>query len=401
MTTAKRLTRREWLGRTLLGAQLLLLAACGGDDEDDEEQPGAAPTAPRASLPQPKRERTSLTVAAMYSGAGRIKDAIRRWNLGEIGGAADDLELQDAEISVSLSGILEADQVAFSDALNERVSAGTAPDLMNSNWLIDFPWFFRRNFLQPLDQLIQRDSSNPLELFFPQATQLVRFRQQTMALPTWMTAGVARCLPDLFAEASVALPHAAWTRDEFANTARELTKDTNGDGTVDQWGLAISHFYPDWLPFVLHETGSDLIDLETTTVRFVDPAALRGLQFWDEFGRLHGIMHYGPKVLDEQIQVRRPFRASRTGIPFETVFEIARQDGRILAPLPAGPMEGTPLMLFDVLGIPAGAEDAELSYRVLVPLALEIGGHSRLPTVKTSSQHIASPSRDHIDLGKV
>ena len=38
-------SRRELLGRTVLGVQILLLAACGGDDDDNEEAeaPRAAP----------------------------------------------------------------------------------------------------------------------------------------------------------------------------------------------------------------------------------------------------------------------------------------------------------------------------------------------------------------------
>ena len=62
-------------------------------------------------------------------------------------------------------------------------------------------------------------------------------------------------------------------------------------------------------------------------------------------------------------------------------------------------MPGTPLMLFDVTAIPAGVRDPDLSYSALVPLALHFGERSRLPTVKTSLEHITSPgSREHLDL---
>ena len=42
-------TRRELLGRTVLGVQILLLAACGGDDDDKDDrlkQPRTAPDGP-------------------------------------------------------------------------------------------------------------------------------------------------------------------------------------------------------------------------------------------------------------------------------------------------------------------------------------------------------------------
>ena len=57
-------SRRELLGRTVLGVQILLLAACGGDDEDEAEQPRAAPTAPQASVPKLAREPVTLRLAS-------------------------------------------------------------------------------------------------------------------------------------------------------------------------------------------------------------------------------------------------------------------------------------------------------------------------------------------------
>ena len=116
-------------------------------------------------------------------------------------------------------------------------------------------------------------ANQPLEQFFPQSVKLVRFQGQTMALPTRVTAGVAQYLPDLFSQANIAPPQLGWTRDDFAAAAKQLTQDTSGDGTVDQWGFGVSHFYADWLPFVLHETGRDVIDLETGAVNLTDPAA--------------------------------------------------------------------------------------------------------------------------------
>ena len=392
------MTRRKLLGRTLMGAQVILLAACGGDDEDDAEQPRAAPTAPQASVPKLSRESVILTLAASRGG-GPLWEAVRQWNEGNIPGVPDNVELQDAELTFSTSANPKPTQDAVATALSARNSAGTVPDMMAFDWLIDFPWLFKSNLLQPLDRFIQNDPSQPLEQFFPQSVKLVRYQGQTMALPIRVTAGVAQYLPDLFSQASAVPPQLGWTRDDFVTAAKQLTQDTNGDGTVDQWGFGISHYYADWLPFVLQETGKDVIDLETGAVHLTDPAALRGLHYWDELGRVHSIMPYGQEVLTHPPGIRRPYRASRTGILFQTSFEISSSGGRELAQIPAGPMAGTPLFLFDVLAIPAGARDPELSYGASIPLALHFGERSRLPTVKASLQHIVTPtSRDHLDL---
>ena len=95
------MTRRELLGRMLMGAQVILLAACGGDDEDEAEQPRAAPTAPQASAPKLSRESVVLTLAASRGG-GPMREAVRQWNEGNIPGVPDNVELQDAEADVSL-----------------------------------------------------------------------------------------------------------------------------------------------------------------------------------------------------------------------------------------------------------------------------------------------------------
>ena len=381
-----------------MGAQITLLAACGGDDEDEAEQPRAAPTAPQASVPKLSREAVVLTLATSRGG-GPMFDAIRQWNEGNIPGVPDNVELQDAKLTYSTSANPKPTQDAVATALSARISAGTVPDMMAFDWQIDFPWLFKSNLLQPLDRFIQNDGSQPLEQFFPQAVRLVRYQGQTMALPTRVTAGVARYLPELFTNASVAPPHVGWSRDDFVAAAKQLTQDTNGDGAVDQWGFAVSHFYPDWLPFVLQEAGKDVIDLETGAVHLADPAALRGLQYWDELGSVHGIMPYGQEFPANQLRIRGPYRPSRTGILFQTAFETRQTDGRNLAAIPTGPMEGTPLILFDIVAIPAGVRDVDLSFAALVPLALHSGERSKLPTVKASLQHITTPgSRDHINL---
>ena len=89
------MTRRELLGRTLLGAQVILLAACGGDDEDEAEQPRAAPTAPQASVPKLSRESVVLTLAASRGG-GPMREAVRQWNEGNIPGVPDNVECAPA-----------------------------------------------------------------------------------------------------------------------------------------------------------------------------------------------------------------------------------------------------------------------------------------------------------------
>ena len=139
-----------------MGAQVTLLAACGGDDEDEAQEPRAAPTAPQASVSKLSREAVVLTLATSRGG-GPMRDAIRQANEGEIPGVPDSVELQDAGLTFSTSGNLEASQDALASALTASISAGTGPDMMAFDWQIDFPWLFKSNLLQPLDRFTQND----------------------------------------------------------------------------------------------------------------------------------------------------------------------------------------------------------------------------------------------------
>ena len=112
-TSARKITRRTWLGCVLLGAQVVALAACGGDDEDDAQQPRAAPPHRRLLCRRISRESVVLTLAASRGG-GPAFDAIRQWNEGNIPGVPDNVELQDAKLTYSTSGNLKTRQDAVS-----------------------------------------------------------------------------------------------------------------------------------------------------------------------------------------------------------------------------------------------------------------------------------------------
>jgi multiple sugar transport system substrate-binding protein len=65
------------------------------------------------------------------------------------------------------------------------------------------------------------------------------------ALPKGYTPLVLAYNKTLFDRAGIPYPTDDWTWDEFLRVARALTRDTRGDGAIDQWGSAF-----DWRPSV-------------------------------------------------------------------------------------------------------------------------------------------------------
>ena len=83
---------------------------------------------------------------------------------------------------------------------------------------------------------------------------------------------------NMFDAAGLSYPTADWTWDDFITDAKALTKDTNGDGTVDQWGT-ISNGWPPPQMFIW-QAGGDVISPDLATSPIDSPEAVKGMEFY-------------------------------------------------------------------------------------------------------------------------
>ncbi|HUK21270.1 MAG TPA: extracellular solute-binding protein [Gemmatimonadales bacterium] len=70
------------------------------------------------------------------------------------------------------------------------------------------------------------------------------------ALPRGASPLVLLFNPALFDSAGIAYPSADWTWDDFLAAAAILTRDSNGDGTLDQWGTYFDPHPAIWLAWI-------------------------------------------------------------------------------------------------------------------------------------------------------
>ena len=96
---------------------------------------------------------------------------------------------------------------------------------------------------------------------------------------------------DLFNEAGVLTPHAQganWTWDSAVQSAKRLTRDTNGDGTPDVWGASLRGDLLRVWTFV-HQAGGNFFDrtFRPTQSRFNTPAVATGVRYWADFYTIH------------------------------------------------------------------------------------------------------------------
>jgi multiple sugar transport system substrate-binding protein len=83
---------------------------------------------------------------------------------------------------------------------------------------------------------------------------------------------------DIFDAAGVDYPTDSWTYDDMLAAAQKLTKDENGDGTPDTWGMFVQPDHILYDPMVAANGGS-VLDPANKKCNLTEPAALDSLQW--------------------------------------------------------------------------------------------------------------------------
>src|SRR5699024_2393784 len=89
---------------------------------------------------------------------------------------------------------------------------------------------------------------------------------------------------DMLAEAGSDEPPQTW--EELVTKGKELTKDTNGDGKVDQYAFMSQLNWEHWEPF-LRANGGDFLSEDNTQATFNSPEAVESLQFFSDLFNRH------------------------------------------------------------------------------------------------------------------
>lgn len=140
------------------------------------------------------------------------------------------------------------DQAEYRERLLTSIAAGTPPDvLLLDN--IDVPAFAARGVLLDLAPFARRVGIDTAA-FDPRVRAAFTVNGQLLAFPKGYSPLVVVYNKRLFDAAHVPYPSPDWTWDDFIRTARALTRDTDGDGVVDQWGALFDRRPFIWIPWI-------------------------------------------------------------------------------------------------------------------------------------------------------
>ena len=164
----------------------------------------------------------------------------------------------------------------------EKILTALAADEPPDVFLLDsklVPTFTNKKVLLDLSAFV-KDLNIDTTQWFSKVTNIGRRGSALYAFPKGFTPLMMYYNKRLFREAHLPFPSASWTWEDYLSIARTLTRDTDGDRSVDQYGTAFSNYYYFWIVWVW-SAGGDVVDPSGTraTSYLNAPGSESALQF--------------------------------------------------------------------------------------------------------------------------
>lgn len=164
------------------------------------------------------------------------------------------------------------------ELLYTNFSAGKGPDVMtgHANYAAEFGG---SGYYKPLDDF--DDFEQVKDRFLPNIMESTRYEGHYYGLPFSALAFVLVLNKDLF-DAEGLEPPKTWSA--FREAARRLTKDLDGDGSIDQWGLVLlggdrGGFSYRLAPFIF-KAGGDILSDDLDRAVFDSPEAVSAVRLF-------------------------------------------------------------------------------------------------------------------------
>lgn len=156
-------------------------------------------------------------------------------------------------------------------------ASNLAPDVLFLNNLY-LPIYANAGVLEPLDGISssQIDSSD----FFDKSIDALSYKEHMFAVPRDISNLVIYYNKDLFKEFGVPCPSKYWNFEDFLTLAQKMTRDTDGDGKIDTWGISFEDepaLY--FLPYLMSEGGGILSD-DSLKLIIDSEESQKGLNFY-------------------------------------------------------------------------------------------------------------------------
>ncbi|MGD0584062.1 MAG: ABC transporter substrate-binding protein [Bacteroidales bacterium] len=141
----------------------------------------------------------------------------------------------------------------YSEKIQLMLGTHSAPQVFYMKEFVA-PSYLRYDVLQPLNEFIERDSSFDINDFYPQFLNAFTKNGKIYGLPKDYNCFVLFYNVDMFKTAGLTEPPADWA--ELEEFSRKLTRDSDGDGKIDQYGIVVEPSIDKLMPFVYQNLGN-------------------------------------------------------------------------------------------------------------------------------------------------
>ncbi|HEX2184452.1 MAG TPA: extracellular solute-binding protein [Chloroflexota bacterium] len=235
----RRVTLRRFLRDAALGAgALAALAACGPAQQGAGDKPAAGGGA---------------------GGTVRIMGTFVDQTQGERLWSQWKAEIAAKEPGVDAEFVVQPRQ-DVADKLLAQVAAGDAPDVIQGTTLE----YAARGLLADLTALIRRDRILETRKYFKKPVEAAQFGGKYWAMPGGLSAYVFWTNLDMLKSVGIEPPRdGKMTFDDFVRYCQAVSKDTDGDGQVDQWGYTADNWFSR-MPPLIWANGGDMFEYNGT-----------------------------------------------------------------------------------------------------------------------------------------
>ncbi len=175
----------------------------------------------------------------------------------------DDFQAANPNIAIKVD---VSDWTSYWDKLKTLYAGGTPPDVFAMDGPL-YPDWASRGVLLNLQPYIDK-TPGLLDGLYPNTLTVYKQKDGYFGLPRDFQTIVLFYNKDLFDKAGIAYPTDKWTLDDLRAAAKQLTKDTSGDGKIDQWGFSTDTIDMElmWSEVIWGYGGSIISDDHTKTL---------------------------------------------------------------------------------------------------------------------------------------
>ncbi|MFC1672080.1 ABC transporter substrate-binding protein, partial [Planctomycetota bacterium] len=269
----------------------------------------------------------------------------------------------------------------YEDKIKVMVAGNVAPDTIFMYPSALAAWV-ELDALEPLDTNLAADPKVGTSDYFTPMIDTFSYEGKVYGLPKDASAVIMQYNVDLFRRFGVEPPRADWTWYDMLDAAGKLTRDTDGDGRTDLWGMTP---YSWWI--FVWQNGGRILSEDRSRCVLLEPRAIEALEFWAALRYKHGVT---PTLEAEaDMGMHQMFIAQRVAMSFEIypIVSVYRKTCEFewdLAHVPAGPAGRCTEVRGSALAMSRQCRNREAAFE-FVRWLTAVPGMSRLLTVEMPS----------------